>query len=300
MPILLPLAGLLLLQIQGKDTALTARIQRLVHDALTTQDDKQEAAAEAEVKAIFQQYSLPGISAVGDEAAYAFVMLTCSSDSRKFQTQVLQKVSDGAKRGELPADAASYCTAHVRQETTKAVAKRRAPANPALRDEIERLFRTDQSVREKNEFDMEKMERTDREHAPALEAIFAKYGVPTYRMVGPQAASDFVTMIQHQSPEFRQKVLPKLKANVEAEEADPGSYATVYDRAQTDAGKKQMYGQNLTCDAEHPKLHTGPIEDEAHVNQRRAAIGLMRLELYTQLVVAMSPDVCPAAPAAAK
>jgi hypothetical protein len=300
MPILLPLAGLLLLQIQGKDTALTARIQRLVHDALTTPDDKQEAAAEAEVKAIFQQYSLPGISAVGDEAAYAFVMLTCSSDSPKFQTQVLQKVSDGAKRGELPADAAAYCAAHVRQETAKAEAKRRAPANPALRDEIERLFRTDQSVREKNEFDMEKMERTDREHAPALEAIFAKYGVPTYRMVGPQAASDFVTMIQHQSSEFRQKVLPKLKANVEAEEADPGSYATVYDRAQTDAGKKQMYGQNLTCDAEHPKLHTGPIEDEAHVNQRRAAIGLMRLELYTQLVVAMSPDVCPAAPAAAK
>jgi len=297
---LLPLASLLLFQIQSRDAALTGRIQRLVHDALTTQDDKQEAAAEAEVVAIFRQYGLPGISAVGHEAAYAFVMLTCSSDSRKFQMQVLQKAADGAKRGEIPADAASYCAAHVRQEATKAVVKRRAPANPALRDEIERLFKTDQAVREKSGFDMEKMERTDREQAPALEAIFAKYGVPTYRMVGPQAASDFVTMIQHQSPEFRQKVLPKLKANVDAGEADPGSYATVYDRAQTDAGRKQMYGQNLICDAEHPKLHTGPIEDEAHVNQRRAEIGLMRLELYSQFVVAISPDVCPAAPAAAK
>ncbi len=57
---LLPLAGLLLFQIQGKDAALTARIQRLVHDALTTQDDKQEATAEAEVEAIFRQYGLPG------------------------------------------------------------------------------------------------------------------------------------------------------------------------------------------------------------------------------------------------
>jgi hypothetical protein len=300
MLLLLPVTSLLLFQIQGRDTALTGRIQRLLHDALTTQDDKQEAAAEAEAIAIFRQYGLPGIAAVGDEAAYAFVMLTCSSDSRKFQTQVLQKATDGAKRGEIPADAASYCAAHLRQETTKAEAKRRTPTNPALRDEIEGLFKTDQAVREKNEFDMEKMERTDREHAPALETIFAKHGVPTYRMVGPQAASDFVTMIQHQSPEFRMKVLPKLKANVDAGEADPGSYATVYDRAQTDAGKKQMYGQNLICDAAHPKLHTGPIGDEEHVNQRRAAIGLMRLELYSQLVVAMSPDVCPAAPAAAK
>ena len=115
-------------------------------------------------------------------------------------------------------------------------------------------------------------------------------------MVGPQAASDFVTMIQHQSPEFRRKVLPKLKANVDAGQADPGSYAMVLDRSQTDAGKKQMYGENLTCDNEHPELHIGPIEDEDHVNQRRAAIGLIRLELYAQLVVAMSPNICPAAP----
>jgi hypothetical protein len=103
-------------------------------------------------------------------------------------------------------------------------------------------------------------------------------------------------MIQHQSPDFRMKVLPKLKANVKAGQADPGSYATVFDRSQTDAGKKQMYGENLTCDSEHPTLHTGPIEDERNVNQRRAAIGLMRLELYVQLVVAMTPNVCPTAP----
>jgi len=69
----------------------------------------------------------------------------------------------------------------------------------------------------------------------------------------------------------------------------------VFDRSQTDAGKKQLYGENLTCDSEHPKLHTGPIEDERNVNQRRAAIGLMRLELYAQLVVGMSPNACAAA-----
>ena len=62
-------------------------------------------------------------------------------------------------------------------------------------------------------------------------------------------------------------------ANVDVGQAAPGSYAMMLDRSQTGVGKKQVYGENLACDSKHPKLHTGPIEDEDHVNQRRAAIG---------------------------
>lgn len=288
----------LLFQQSGGDALLRARIQQLLHVVLTTEDDKQEEAAEAEAKEIFTKRGLPTVASVGDEASYEFVLLTCSPGPPEFQNQVLRKALEGAERHEVPADAASYCAAHIRQEMVKASAKKQAPSNPALRDQIERLFRVDQAVREKQGFDISKMERTDREHRAALEEIFATYGVPTYMVVGPQAAGDFVTMIQHQSPEFRRKVLPGLKVNVDAGQADPGSYAMALDRTQTDAGKKQMYGNNLTCDNEHPQLHTGPIEDEDHVDQRRAAIGLMRLKLYAQLVVAMSPNVCPAAPEA--
>ena len=142
---------------------------------------------------------------------------------------------------------------------------------------------------------MDKMTKNDFKQAAALEAIFLKYGVPTYRLVGSQAASHFVVMIQHQSPDFCQRALPKLKANVEAGQADPGSYAMMLDRLRSDGGKKQMYGENLTCDHDHSTLHIGPIEDEDRVNERRSAIGLVRLELYARLVVKMSPKVCPAA-----
>jgi hypothetical protein len=66
----------------------------------------------------------------------------------------------------------------------------------------------------------------------------------------------------------------------------------MFDRSQLDAGRKQWYGENLTCVSDNPKLHIGPIENEKNVNQRRAAIGLMRLELYAQLVTKMTPDFC--------
>ena len=105
----------------------------------------------------------------------------------------------------------------------------------------------------------------------------------------------FVAMVQHQSPALRQRVLPKLKANVEAGQADPGDYAMVYDRSAGDAGRKQLYGQNLVCTGESPTWRPAPIEDEGAVDIRRARIGLMRLALYVRMAVEFSPAMCPAA-----
>ncbi len=88
---------------------------------------------------------------------------------------MLRKAQEGAKRHEVPADAASYCAAHVRQEAVKAGAKKQAPSNPGLREQIERLFKADQAVRGKQGFDIAKMEQADRERAAVLEKIIAKY-----------------------------------------------------------------------------------------------------------------------------
>ncbi|HTS10806.1 MAG TPA: DUF6624 domain-containing protein [Candidatus Limnocylindrales bacterium] len=98
-------------------------------------------------------------------------------------------------------------------------------------------------------------------------------------------------MIQHQPARFRAEVLPKLKANVEAGQADPESYALVYDRSQRDAGKPQFYGEQLECNSGE-KMHEAPIDDAAHVNQRRAELGLIRVELYAQIAAEMMPQFC--------
>ena len=101
-------------------------------------------------------------------------------------------------------------------------------------------------------------------------------------------------MVQHQPPAFRRAVLPKLKANVDAGQADSGMYAMVYDRTQRDQGKNQLYGQQLECTAAKT-LDVAPIDDAPRVNTRRAEVGLMRLELYVRFVRLQSPDVCGAA-----
>ena len=278
---------------QPRDPALAERITQLLHTILVSNDETQGAAAEAEGKRIFQERGLPAISEVGEEAAYEFVVLTCSPGPAEFQATVLAKAKWALSRHALAADAVLYCEARARLEQVKARVQRHPPTHPILRDEIERLYTTDQAVRQTK--DMARMGQVDREHEGPLEVIFERYGVPTYAMVGVEAASSFVAMVQHQSPQLRRRVLPKLKANVEAGQADSGYYAMVYDRTSREAGRKQLYGENLECGSESPVLHETPIEDEEHVNVRRARVGLMRMELYARTVIELSTVVCPGA-----
>ena len=64
-----------------------------------------------------------------------------------------------------------------------------------------------------------------------------------------------------------------------------------YDRTQRDQGKNQLYGQQLEC-ANEKALELAPIDDEKHVNMRRAELGLIRVELYARLVRLNLPDFC--------
>jgi len=257
---------------RGPVTAVSsARISELVH-AMLAGDDAQEAMAIAEARGIYESRGLPTIGDVGDEAAYSFIVLTCTGE-RDFRATVLSKAKEAARRGQLPSDAMSYCEARMRLDDAIAQAKARTPTRPELRDEILGLFAADQAVRQRADFDPVKTIQVDREHEPIVAAIIERYGLPTYTMVGPEAASNFLTLIQHQSPDLRRRVLPALKAAVDAGQADPMQYANVYDRSQRDAGRAQLYGQNMECSSKAPTLHRGPIEDEAHVNVRRASIG---------------------------
>lgn len=274
-----------------QDPALAERIEGLVDTFLTSDADETTAAVLSDARAIFEREGIPSVAKVGDAAAYGFVLINMLGQPPDFRRQFLTSVREGAARHELPEDAVAFAEARLRQTESEERYRTHTPSHPELRDQIARLLEDDQAVRQKEGFDLEKMAEADRRTAGALKAIFDRYGVPTYDMVGVQAAKDFVVMVQHQPPEFRLAVLPTLKANVDASQADPGAYAMVYDRTQRDQGRTQLYGQQLECTAGNA-LEVAPLEDVENVNIRRARLGLMRLELYARFVRLNSPDLC--------
>ena len=274
-----------------QDQALATRIEQLVDQLLAANDDATKNTVLAEARAIFERDGVPSVARVGDAAAYGFVLVNMLAQPPEFRRQFFPKVQEAATRRELPADALPFADARFRQTEIEDRYKGRTPSHPDLRDEILRLFKEDQAVRQREGFDFKKMEQMDRRTGRPLKAMFDRYGVPTYDMVGVQGARDFIVMVQHQPAEFRAVVLPKLKANVDAGQGDPGSYATVYDRTQRDQRKNQLYGQNFECGASK-ELEVAPLDEPASVNARRAELGLMRLELYGRLLRLHSPDMC--------
>ena len=275
-----------------KDDALAQRINGFVETIITSDDDDaKQAPLLAEAKAIFEREGVPSVAKVGDAASYGFVLVNMLGQTLDFQNGFVKKLREAQARRELPPDALVFAEAKLRQATIEQRISTRPPTHPALRDEILRLLKPDQAVREKDGFDAKKMAKVDRQTALPLRAIFKRHGVPTYDMVGVEAAKDFIVMVQHQSPEFRQAVLPKLKFNVDSGQADAGNYAMVYDRTQRDQGKKQLYGSQLEC-LTGQTLREAPIEEEATVNLRRAELGLFRVELYARLVKLYSPNMC--------
>jgi uncharacterized protein DUF6624 len=275
---------------------LASQIESLFHTITTTSDDSADAAAKKEVSSIYASHGFPTVAEVGDEPSYEFIVLLNGNNiSSGERAKILPKIQAAASRGEIPADAAAFFAARLRFEHIKELAAAHPPSNPRLRDEIGRMYAEDQAVRQKEGFDAAKMQQVDRDDSAAVQKILDQFGVPTFSMVGPEAAGEFVLMIQHQPAEFRARALPLVKANVAKGEADPDSFAKVYDRSQYDLGKPQLYGEQMICNAGE-KLHEAPIEDPAHVNDRRAQLGLIRAEIWTRLAAELMPQFCPPAP----
>jgi hypothetical protein len=270
---------------------LAAHIREMTTQMLLSQTDSEGAAIDKDVQDIYAKHGLLATSEVGDEAAYDFIFLLMGQP-RTFQTEVLRRLEQPGVDRNLPPDAVTFFRTRFRLDGIKAGSQDKPPSAPALRDTINKLYESDQAARQKEGFDPKRLADADRGHTEQLQTIVKEQGVPTFAMIGPEAAGHFVIMIQHQSPQMRDLVLPALRADVEAGQADPESYALVYDLSQVDKGKKQRFGERLVCQS--GKLHEAPIEDEEHVNQRRAAIGLMRIELYSYLVARMMPQMCSA------
>lgn len=81
-----------------------------------------------------------------------------------------------------------------------------------------------------------------------IEDYFRRFGYLGYQQVGKESSNHFWLMVQHSDhdPAFQRRVLRAMKKQVQKKNANPENYAYLFDRVQVNAGKKQLFGTQLT------------------------------------------------------
>lgn len=155
---------------------------------------------------------------------------------------------------------------------------------PALRTELLAMRDEDQAARfamiadAKNAELAAKTGAMDQRLLARMKEIVAKYGWPGNSVVGPDAASAAWLLVQHADTDvaFQKQSLVLMEQAVKVGDAREIDYAYLYDRVAVAEKRPQRYGTQFA------ENRPQPIEDEAHVDQRRAAIGLPPMADYAK------------------
>jgi TonB family protein len=161
--------------------------------------------------------------------------------------------------------------------------------NKELMLQLDSIGRTDQLYRSKaaqlaartpqeDDRNMRKQDSIDAKNLAKIDKIIARYGYPGKSLVGEKYMSVAFMVVQHAEPEAREKYLPLMLDASKRGELRASSVAIMIDRSKVDKREKQVYGSQLHETPQGVKIN--PIEDEANVNVRRAAVRLPPLEQY--------------------
>ncbi|MEL6971022.1 MAG: DUF6624 domain-containing protein [Bacteroidota bacterium] len=145
-----------------------------------------------------------------------------------------------------------------------------------LRIQYVKLLQTGKQGTKRYERVRDRLIATDRQNTARMREIVEEYGWPTYDLVGRRASSAAWILVQHadRSPLFQAHCLKLLKAAVDEGQASPRNYAYLYDRVQLAFGNKQLYATQTTKNEFTKQSFFQTIEDEAGVQERRAAMDI--------------------------
>lgn len=110
-----------------------------------------------------------------------------------------------------------------------------------------------------------------------LAEIIDIYGWPGLRFAGAASQTAFL-VLQHADSANQRKYVAQLHEAVQRHDALGSDLALLEDRLLVADGKPQRYGSQLSTNP----LRFDPIEDEAHVDERRRSIGLEPLADYAK------------------
>jgi hypothetical protein len=155
---------------------------------------------------------------------------------------------------------------HLDSEKTKAIA------------DLEAMGASDQSIRmhaisgHLSSADAALQVSIDKKNMARLADIIKQYGWPGVRFAGASGSQNAFFVLQHADSENQHKFLPILRDAVSKNDALGSELALLEDRVRFEDGLPQIYGSQTKPNSSPMELY--PIEDEANVDKRRAAIGL--------------------------
>ena len=226
-------------------------------------------------------YNAACAAALAGEKAEALTWLERAVDAGFAEAGHLKKDEDLASLREEPA------FARIAEKAAANEAKLNAAQNPELRDELLRMAEEDQVARRaagaaqfKDTAANERMKAIDMKNTARMKEIVAQMGWPTKTLVGEKGARAAWLLVQHADLDvaFQKQCLPLMEKSVAAGEGSAKDLAYLTDRVLVAEGKPQRYGTQFHN--EEGKLVPRPIEDEANVDARRAAVGLGTMAEY--------------------
>jgi hypothetical protein len=141
---------------------------------------------------------------------------------------------------------------------------------------------------------MSRFMELDRQNTADLKSLLKTHSWFRISEFGKKCDNNAWLLVQHadQDPEFQKEILATLEKLYLTGETRPANYAYLHDRvalSSSDPSKRQpqRYGTQGRCIAPG-KWEPFPIEDEANIDARRAAVGLPPLAEY----IAGFQDIC--------
>ena len=139
--------------------------------------------------------------------------------------------------------------------------------NPPLCRDLMDVYNKDQAARAKGvkPTDAKKM---DAANLIRVQVIINQFGWPGKALVGEKASGAAWTVLSHADADTQKMYVDLMGRAVDDKQLSPALYAQTVDRLAVKDGRGQVYGTQ----------ENAPVDDEEHVNDRRAKIGLPPLK----------------------
>lgn len=120
-----------------------------------------------------------------------------------------------------------------------------------------------------------------------LRTVLDRHGWPGRSLVGAEAANAAFLIVQHavQDTAFQARALALMERAVRSGDARGSDVAMLADRLAVHRGQPQRYGTQAKLN--DGRIVLDPIADSAHVDERRAALGMPPLAEYVRLLDSM-------------